>query len=239
MHQHTNNQIEIQNVCHDALTFLNTILDENSALNFYAEILENESDAPYLSCHNSREFDVLLKNEVKKHGNFLLSWNFNKWYRSFDSNVDYYKRTHSNIVVFLSSKFQQEITYTFLGQGEYSKNAHKSNQLGLFSKEYNFLLSNVNNLHILNKEKSTTIEKKFNQLILSKYFENFSEKRKAHNFSYTVQLLDTIQSTLHRIEPNYLSHSKKKKKSNFGSAKGMINIHSDFNEPLDDFKDYM
>ncbi len=31
----------------------------------------------------------------------------------------------------------------------------------------------------------------------------------------------------------------KKRKSNFGSARGMIVMRSDFDEPLDDFKEYM
>jgi hypothetical protein len=29
------------------------------------------------------------------------------------------------------------------------------------------------------------------------------------------------------------------RKSNFGSAKGLITMSDDFNEPLEDFKDYM
>lgn len=32
---------------------------------------------------------------------------------------------------------------------------------------------------------------------------------------------------------------QKKNRAQFGSAKGMIIIHDDFDEPLEDFKDYM
>ena len=34
-------------------------------------------------------------------------------------------------------------------------------------------------------------------------------------------------------------NKKNKRKSNFGSARGMIVINKDFDEPLEDFRDYM
>ena len=51
--------------------------------------------------------------------------------------------------------------------------------------------------------------------------------------SLKVQVLDFIESLLNR---------KKKEKPNkpkFGSGKGMFKMSTDFDEPLDDFKDYM
>ncbi|UCH98543.1 MAG: DUF2281 domain-containing protein [Candidatus Aminicenantes bacterium] len=35
------------------------------------------------------------------------------------------------------------------------------------------------------------------------------------------------------------SNKRKKKKSNFGSARGLIVIKSDFDQPIEDFKEYM
>jgi len=51
--------------------------------------------------------------------------------------------------------------------------------------------------------------------------------------SLKAQVLDFIDSLL--------KHNKKEKpnKPKFGSGKGMFKMSADFDEPLDDFKDYM
>ena len=58
--------------------------------------------------------------------------------------------------------------------------------------------------------------------------------------------LDSLPNNLKQEAADFIdflvekSHtSKKKNKPQFGSAKGMIKMAPDFDEPLDDFKDYM
>ncbi len=41
------------------------------------------------------------------------------------------------------------------------------------------------------------------------------------------------------LTQKYQQKQMPQRKSNFGSAKGLITMSDDFNEPLDDFKDYM
>jgi len=58
--------------------------------------------------------------------------------------------------------------------------------------------------------------------------------------------LDTLPDNLKQEVADFIdflvekSHTPKKKiKPQFGSAKGMIKMSPDFDEPLDDFKEYM
>ena len=41
------------------------------------------------------------------------------------------------------------------------------------------------------------------------------------------------------LTQKYQQKQPPQRKSNFGSAKGLIKMSDDFNEPLDEFKDYM
>lgn len=47
------------------------------------------------------------------------------------------------------------------------------------------------------------------------------------------------KSTHEGIDKKKEGNKRKKKKSNFGSARGLIVIKSDFDQPIEDFKEYM
>ncbi len=52
------------------------------------------------------------------------------------------------------------------------------------------------------------------------------------------QVLDYIDFLMTKYHEKFNQESQENKKSNFGSAKGLIVMSDDFDHPLDDFKDY-
>lgn len=241
MQQQNHDKIEIQDVCYDALTYLDMILAKDSQLNVHQYFKEKNNPFIYPSRTNRYEFDLFLKEEAKKYGNFRLSWNFNPWYRGFEfkQNPD---KSNPDIIAYLSTKFQNEITSMYFGKNASSCIIGKNNQLELFSEENElYCYFNIQNLHSINKKKIISIETQFHSLLDYDLFSHEKTKSKKYSFINIIQLLDTIQSTLKRIEfaNNSKNKNKLKPKSNFGSAKGIIKMYSDFNEPLEDFKDYM
>jgi hypothetical protein len=80
------------------------------------------------------------------------------------------------------------------------------------------------------------------QVILNKYIalpERLQEE--------VIDFIDFLMFKQQRQEKSYQEgipgrkegNKRKKKKSNFGSARGLIVIKSDFDQPLEDFKEYM
>jgi len=52
------------------------------------------------------------------------------------------------------------------------------------------------------------------------------------------EVIDFVEFLSHKYNISS-KNTTDEKKSNYGSAKGLITIPKDFDEPLDDFKDYM
>ena len=76
-----------------------------------------------------------------------------------------------------------------------------------------------------------------NQLIFKKY--NMLPGNLQKEVSDFIEILvENYQKNIQVIKPEK-EKKVKKRKSNFGSAKGLIIMKSDFDEPLEDFKDYM
>ena len=76
-----------------------------------------------------------------------------------------------------------------------------------------------------------------NQLIFKKY--NMLPGNLQKEVSDFIEILvENYQKDIQVIKPEK-EKKVKKRKSNFGSAKGLIIMKSDFDEPLEDFKDYM
>ena len=80
------------------------------------------------------------------------------------------------------------------------------------------------------------------QLILDKYI-SLPEKFQEEVADFIDFLMFKQQSQEKSPEEGIFGRKKddkrKKKKSNFGSARGLIVIKSDFDQPLEDFKEYM
>ena len=53
------------------------------------------------------------------------------------------------------------------------------------------------------------------------------------------QVLEYIEFLLLKYKKNNSNESPEKQKSNYGSAKGLIIVSDDFDEPLDDFDNYI
>ena len=52
------------------------------------------------------------------------------------------------------------------------------------------------------------------------------------------QILDYVDFLMKKYREKFNKSPQENKKSNFGSAKGLIVMSNDFDLPLDDFKDY-
>ncbi len=80
------------------------------------------------------------------------------------------------------------------------------------------------------------------QLILDKYIslpEKFQEEVADFIDFLMFKRLIQEKSLRESIPGKKEGNKRKKKKSNFGSARGLIVIKSDFDQPLEDFKEYM
>jgi hypothetical protein len=53
------------------------------------------------------------------------------------------------------------------------------------------------------------------------------------------EVSDFIEFLLQKYQQKQSINTPQKRTSNFGSAKGLITMSDDFNEPLDDFKEYI
>ena len=53
------------------------------------------------------------------------------------------------------------------------------------------------------------------------------------------EVVDFIEFLVQKYQQKHDKQLLSKRLSNFGSAKGLITISDDFNEPLDEFQDYM
>lgn len=53
------------------------------------------------------------------------------------------------------------------------------------------------------------------------------------------EVADFIEFLLLKYKQKQVEIQQPERKSNFGSAKGLITMSDDFNAPLEDFKDYM
>ena len=53
------------------------------------------------------------------------------------------------------------------------------------------------------------------------------------------EVADFIQFLVQKYQQNQVKESNPKRSSNFGSAKGLIIMSDDFNEPLEEFQEYM
>ena len=67
--------------------------------------------------------------------------------------------------------------------------------------------------------------------LLQKYNHLPSELRK--------EVADFIEFLLHKYQQKQTTVLSTKRPSNFGSAKGLITMSDDFNEPLEEFQEYM
>ena len=76
------------------------------------------------------------------------------------------------------------------------------------------------------------------QLILNKYI-SLPEKLQEEVEDFIDFLMSKQQRQEKSPQEGIAGKQRKKKKSNFGSARGLIVIKSDFDQPIEDFKEYM
>ena len=53
------------------------------------------------------------------------------------------------------------------------------------------------------------------------------------------EVVDFIEFLIQKNQKKQIIETPPKRPSNFGSAKGLITMSDDFNEPLDEFQEYM
>lgn len=214
--------IQLQASCHDALCYLDLILSKESSINLYSFLLGKNN----FSYTDEELFDK-IKEESKKFGGFYFFENFNLYQNQVSEPYHSQKNTLSDVAY----KIRQEIMDLYL---EYSFDIIINSTY----KKNNTISNSFDFGHFDYFKKLNSIEKKLDAFI------NESKKKQINHtemFSLKkiIDLLNTVHSTIERLSKNTSFEHSKTKKSNYGSAKGLISIGENFDEPLDDFKDYM